>query len=79
MNIFITGINQLTDVEIDRINKPFLPIAAGDLSPRAGRWIVAASAVLPIAMALTQGWIEIAAVVRGAWSSASPTRCRRCG
>jgi homogentisate phytyltransferase / homogentisate geranylgeranyltransferase len=65
VNIFITGINQLTDVEIDRINKPFLPIAAGDLSPRAGRWIVAASAVLPIAMALTQGPIEIAAVIAG--------------
>ncbi len=65
VNIFITGINQLTDVEIDRINKPFLPIAAGDLSPRAGRWIVAGSAVLPIAMALTQGWIEIVAVLTG--------------
>ena len=33
VNVFITGINQLEDVEIDRINKPFLPIAAGDLSP----------------------------------------------
>jgi homogentisate phytyltransferase / homogentisate geranylgeranyltransferase len=65
VNIFITGINQLTDVEIDRINKPFLPIAAGDLSPRAGRWIVAGSAALPIAMALTQGWIEIVAVLAG--------------
>jgi len=65
VNVFITGINQLTDVEIDRINKPFLPIAAGDLSPRAGRRIVAASAALPIAMALTQGWIEIAAVLAG--------------
>lgn len=65
VNVFITGINQLTDVEIDRINKPFLPIAAGDLSPRAGRWIVAGSAVLPIAMAITQGPIEIVAVVAG--------------
>ncbi len=65
VNIFITGINQLTDVEIDRINKPFLPIAAGDLSPRAGRWIVAGSALLPIAMALTQGPIEIVAVLTG--------------
>jgi homogentisate phytyltransferase / homogentisate geranylgeranyltransferase len=65
VNIFITGINQLTDVEIDRINKPFLPIAAGDLSPRAGRWIVAGSAALPIAMALTQGPIEILAVLTG--------------
>jgi homogentisate phytyltransferase/homogentisate geranylgeranyltransferase len=65
VNVFITGINQLTDVDIDRINKPFLPIAAGDLSPRTGRWIVAASAALPIAMALTQGPIEILAVLTG--------------
>jgi homogentisate phytyltransferase / homogentisate geranylgeranyltransferase len=65
VNVFITGINQLTDVDIDRINKPFLPIAAGDLSPRRGRWIVAASAALPIAMALTQGPIEILAVLTG--------------
>jgi homogentisate phytyltransferase/homogentisate geranylgeranyltransferase len=65
VNGFITGINQLTDVEIDRINKPFLPIAAGDLSPRAGAWIVAASAVLPVALALTQGLEELVAVVAG--------------
>lgn len=32
MNVFITGLNQITDVEIDKINKPYLPIAAGDLS-----------------------------------------------
>jgi homogentisate phytyltransferase/homogentisate geranylgeranyltransferase len=65
VNIFITGINQLTDVEIDRINKPFLPIAAGELSQRAGRRIVAAAAALPIAMAITEGWVEIAAVLAG--------------
>ena len=34
VNVFIVGINQLEDVEIDRINKPFLPIAAGDLTVR---------------------------------------------
>jgi homogentisate phytyltransferase / homogentisate geranylgeranyltransferase len=65
VNVFITGINQLTDVEIDRINKPFLPIAAGDISPRTGAWIVAASAVLPVALALTQGLVELVAVVAG--------------
>jgi homogentisate phytyltransferase / homogentisate geranylgeranyltransferase len=65
VNVFITGINQLTDVEIDRINKPFLPVAAGELSPRAARRIVAASAALPIAMAITQGWVEIVAVLAG--------------
>ena len=28
VNIYIVGLNQCEDVEIDRINKPFLPIAA---------------------------------------------------
>jgi homogentisate phytyltransferase/homogentisate geranylgeranyltransferase len=65
VNVFITGINQLQDVEIDRINKPHLPIAAGDLSPRAGERIVAASAVLPLALAVTQGVEELAAVAAG--------------
>ena len=36
VNIAIVGVNQITDVEIDRINKPFLPIAAGELSLAGG-------------------------------------------
>jgi homogentisate solanesyltransferase len=31
-NGYIVGINQIYDVQIDKINKPFLPIAAGELS-----------------------------------------------
>jgi homogentisate phytyltransferase/homogentisate geranylgeranyltransferase len=65
VNVFITGINQLQDVEIDRINKPHLPIAAGDLSPRAGERIVAVSAVAPVVLALTQGAVELSAVAVG--------------
>ena len=34
MNLYITGLNQITDVEIDQINKPNLPIAAGLLKKR---------------------------------------------
>ena len=34
VNVAIVGVNQITDVEIDRVNKPFLPIAAGDLHAR---------------------------------------------
>ena len=37
VNVFIVGINQLEDVEIDRINKPWLPIAAGRSEPAARR------------------------------------------
>src|SRR5437763_12757396 len=36
VNVAIVGLNQLTDIEIDRVNKPHLPVAAGDLSPAAG-------------------------------------------
>ena len=31
-NIYIVGLNQITDVEIDRINKPWLPLASGAYS-----------------------------------------------
>ncbi|MDQ3112283.1 MAG: homogentisate phytyltransferase [Bacteroidota bacterium] len=31
-NIFIVGINQIADVNIDKINKPYLPVAAGTLT-----------------------------------------------
>ena len=42
-NLFIVGLNQIYDVEIDVVNKPFLPIAAGRLSPQAAWTIVLGS------------------------------------
>jgi homogentisate phytyltransferase/homogentisate geranylgeranyltransferase len=65
VNIAIVGVNQLTDVEIDRINKPWLPIAAGDLSLSGARTIVLACTAIPLAMALTQGAVETVAVAAG--------------
>lgn len=40
MNLYITGLNQIVDVDIDKINKPYLPIAAGDLSLPMAKSIV---------------------------------------
>src|SRR5919202_238442 len=62
VNVFIVGVNQLEDVEIDRVNKPFLPIAAGDLSAAAGSLIMVAAAVVPIVTAVTQADAELVAV-----------------
>jgi homogentisate phytyltransferase / homogentisate geranylgeranyltransferase len=62
VNVFITGINQIEDVEIDRLNKPWLPIAAGDLSLEAAKRIVAVAAAAPVLMAITQGLVELVAV-----------------
>jgi homogentisate phytyltransferase/homogentisate geranylgeranyltransferase len=42
MNVYITGLNQISDVEIDRINKPYLVLPAGLLSKRSAVLTVAA-------------------------------------
>lgn len=47
-NIYIVGLNQLEDIKIDQINKPHLPLAAGDFSITQGRWIVATTGILSL-------------------------------
>jgi homogentisate phytyltransferase/homogentisate geranylgeranyltransferase len=47
-NLFIVGINQLVDVELDKINKPFLPLAAGSLSMASGKMIVIVSLIISL-------------------------------
>lgn len=47
-NVYITGLNQLTDIEIDKINKPYLPLASGAYSPRTGQWIVGICGLLAV-------------------------------
>lgn len=37
-NVFIVGINQIYDKEIDEMNKPFLPVASGEMTKKAA-WI----------------------------------------
>ncbi len=81
VNVAIVGINQITDVDIDRVNKPFLPIAAGELSLSSARAIVAACTVIPLVLAITQGAAELAAVslglLVGAAYSLPPVRLKR--
>jgi homogentisate phytyltransferase/homogentisate geranylgeranyltransferase len=81
VNVAIVGLNQITDVDIDRVNKPWLPLAAGELTPRAAGAIVAVAAAIPVALALTQGWVELAAVLAalaiGAAYSLPPLRLKR--
>jgi hypothetical protein len=36
MNVAIVGINQLYDIDIDKVNKPYLPLASGELSMQQG-------------------------------------------
>lgn len=81
VNIAIVGINQVEDVDIDGVNKPWLPIAAGDLSLRDARAIVSAAALVALVLALTQGWLETVAVAGAlavGWAySVPPLRLKR--
>ena len=54
-NIYIVGLNQITDVAIDRINKPYLPLASGAYSMRTGYWIIGISVVLSLGIAVYLG------------------------
>lgn len=55
LNLYVVGLNQLTDVPIDRVNKPWLPLAAGALSPRAARLLVAGAGVLALSISALSG------------------------
>ncbi|XP_029125819.1 glycinol 4-dimethylallyltransferase isoform X2 [Cajanus cajan] len=53
MDIYINGVNQLFDIEIDKINKPYLPLASGEISYKTGVIVVASS----LTLSLCFGWI----------------------
>lgn len=61
-NIYIVGLNQLEDVEIDQINKPHLPLAAGEFSQKTGKLIVAITGVLALLLAWLMGGFLLAMV-----------------
>ncbi len=81
-NIYIVGLNQLTDIPLDRINKPYLPLAAGAWSVRTG-WVVIGLAVLvsllATAMAASQWlwWTVGLSLALGTAYSLPPFRLKR--
>lgn len=52
-NIFITGLNQIVDIELDKINKPHLPLASGELTLTQGKIIV----ILCGGLSVTMSWL----------------------
>lgn len=80
-NVYIVGLNQLTDIAIDRINKPRLPLASGAFSVAMGRWIVAVLGGLALVLAAVLGPILWGTVVLsmaiGTVYSLPPLRLKR--
>ncbi|XP_014511537.2 glycinol 4-dimethylallyltransferase-like [Vigna radiata var. radiata] len=55
LDLYVNGVNQVFDFEIDKINKPYLPLASGKLSFRNCVFIVASSAILGLGINLMIG------------------------
>ena len=80
-NIYIVGLNQITDVEIDRINKPYLPLASGAFSMRTGYLIIVISVIVSLLIALYLGRYLLLTVILslllGTAYSLPPLRLKR--
>lgn len=62
-NIYITGLNQIEDYSLDKINKPWLPLPAGTLSLKKAKVIVAIAGFLAVLFALSTNLILLALII----------------
>ena len=62
-NLYIVCLNQLTDIELDKLNKPHLPLASGEISRSTARVIIAVSALVSLISAHSAGWLMFALVL----------------
>ena len=80
-NVYIVGLNQLYDIEIDCINKPYLPLASGEFSVNQGKAIIAISGIMAILIAALSGvWLfatVAASILIGTAYSAPPIRLKQ--
>ena len=80
-NIFIVGLNQITDIEIDKINKPYLPLASGAFSLQTGKSIVGIGLAISLILAVLLGgyllWTVLLSLALGIAYSLPPIRLKK--
>ncbi|HBW57786.1 MAG TPA: homogentisate phytyltransferase [Oscillatoriales bacterium UBA8482] len=80
-NIYIVGLNQLEDIEIDQINKPGLPLASGEYSRLKAQIIIGIAGILALSIAAFQGYYLLGMVtislLLGTAYSLPPIRLKR--
>jgi homogentisate phytyltransferase/homogentisate geranylgeranyltransferase len=62
-NVCITGLNQVIDVELDKINKPELPISSGELSKSTAKKIVIISGIIAVGAAALLHWVLLLLII----------------
>lgn len=80
-NVYIVGLNQLTDIDIDRINKPYLPLAAGHYTVRTATLLVFGCLLVALVVALGRGLFlsitVVGSLLLGTAYSLPPVRLKR--
>jgi len=80
-NIFIVGLNQIIDVELDKINKPQLPLAEGSLTLRKANMIIYTCLVIALTLAfytsVVLGWLIVIICLIGIAYSVPPIQLKR--
>ena len=69
MNLYITGLNQITDVEIDKINKPDLVLAKGDLKKSTAIAVVTIACVVSLIMSVIHPFFSTSGLQVALWGS----------
>ncbi len=69
MNLYITGLNQITDIDIDKINKPNLPLASGDLKKSTAIGVVLAAVAVSLIMSVCNPVFSTSGLQVALWGS----------
>ena len=79
-NFFITGLNQITDYEIDVINKPHLPLPSKQLTQKKAINAILVALAVSLYTAKFSGWLlatTLASEIIGTFYSLKPFRWKR--
>jgi homogentisate phytyltransferase / homogentisate geranylgeranyltransferase len=64
-NVSIVGLNQCCDIDLDRVNKPYLPLASGEWSAHTGWLVSGLTGVLAVGIAYASASAPLLATVVG--------------
>lgn len=65
MNVCIVGFNQITDVEIDKVNKPYLPLASGEFTVATGWTLVLGTGIASLLLGALSGSVPLLLTLGG--------------
>ncbi|MEZ4519013.1 MAG: homogentisate phytyltransferase [Chloroflexota bacterium] len=81
LNVYVVGLNQITDIDIDRVNKPRLPLASQEMSLRQGWIVVVVTGFVAVIGGLVAGPVLLVTVILimaiGTMYSLPPLRLKR--